>query len=81
MQRSPMRTTGSVTMLWPGTMPAEMLTWGPTSVSFPMEIHLSPNSAPGGKARQLPGPKWPKRRAPLSSGPMAPYRATQSRPA
>jgi hypothetical protein len=26
MQRSPIRTTGSVTIFWPGTMPAEMLT-------------------------------------------------------
>jgi hypothetical protein len=26
MQRSPMVTTGSVTINWPGTMPAEMLT-------------------------------------------------------
>ena len=59
MHRSPMLTTGSVTMVWPGTIPAEMLTWGPTRVSRPMWIHRWPKTAPVGKARQLPGPKAP----------------------
>ncbi len=63
MHRSPMRTTGSVTMVWPGTIPAEMLTWGPTRVSWPTWIHRSPKTAPVGKARQLPG------RTPRTGGP------------
>ena len=54
MHRSPMRTTGSVTMVWPGTMPAEMLVCGPISVSRPIRIQRSPKMAPGGNARQLP---------------------------
>lgn len=81
MHRSPMRTTGSETILWPGTIPAEMLTWGPTSVSRPTSIQRSPKMAPGGKARQLPDPKAPNRAAGTSPGPMAPCRATQCHPA
>ncbi len=77
MQRSPMRTTGSVTIVCPGTIPAEMLTWGPTRVSWPRWIHRSPKTAPVGKARQLPEPKAPNRWASRSSGPVAPWRAIQ----
>src|SRR5665213_1957347 len=81
MHRSPMRTTGSVTMIWPGTIPAEMLTWGPTTVSCPTWIHRSPKTAPVGKARQLPWPNAPNRVASRSSGPVAPCRASQFQPA
>jgi hypothetical protein len=72
MHRLPIRTTGSVTICWPGTIPAEMLTCGPTSVSSPMWIHRSPNTAPVGKARQLPRPNAPNREARASPGPTAP---------
>jgi len=70
-----------VTICCPGTIPAEMLTWGPTRVSAPMAIHCSPKIAPGGKARQLPGPKLPNRLAAVSLGPVAPCSANQLQPA
>ncbi len=35
-QRSPMRTTGSVTHSWPGTIPADSVTCGPMTVPVPM---------------------------------------------
>ena len=70
-----------MTIFWPGTMPAEMLTWGPTRVSRPRWIHRSPKIAPGGKARQLPEPNAPNRAARRSPGPMAPCRAVQLQPA
>jgi hypothetical protein len=72
MHRLPMLTTGSVTICWPGTIPAEMLTYGPHRVSSPRWIHRSPKMAPGGKDRQLPRPNDPKRAARVSSGPIAP---------
>src|SRR5665213_2149567 len=78
MQRSPMLTTGSLTIFCPGTMPAERLTDGPISVSLPMWIQRCPKTAPSGKARQLPAPKDPNRRARPSPGPTAPLRATHS---
>ena len=37
-QRSPMRTTGSVTHSWPGTMPADSDTLGPIMVPAPMRM-------------------------------------------
>ncbi len=74
MQRSPIRTTGSVIMRWPGTMPAEMLTCGPINVSLPIRIHCSPKMAPGGNTRQLPLPNAPNRSAITSPGPTAPWR-------
>ncbi|HUY67538.1 MAG TPA: hypothetical protein VMV06_12020 [Acidimicrobiales bacterium] len=70
-----------MTMSCPGTIPAEMLTCGPTSVSAPMAIHCSPKIAPGGKARQLPSPKLPNRLAAASPGPVAPCSANHLQPA
>lgn len=67
-------------MRCPGTMPAEMLTWGPTSVSRPIQIHCSPKMAPGGKARQLPSPNAPNRLANTSPGPTAPWLDNQFQP-
>jgi len=81
MQRSPMLTTGSVTMVWPGTMPALMLVCGPMSVSRPIRIQRSPKMAPGGNAMQLPDPNAPKRWAGRSPGPIAPCLVVQSQAA
>jgi hypothetical protein len=78
MQRSPMLTTGSVTIVWPGTMPALMPVCGPMSVSLPIRIQRSPKTAPGGNARQLPGPNAPKRDAGRSPGPIAPCLEAQA---
>ena len=33
-----MRTTGSVTISWPGAMPADRLAWGPMMVPAPIEM-------------------------------------------
>lgn len=72
-QRAPIRTTGPSPMSWPGAMPAERLTCGPINVPSPMLIQRSPNTAPGGKAIQLPAPKaanFPARALPGVTAPV-----------
>ncbi len=60
-QRSPIRTTGSLTITWPGTIPADSDTFGPIIVPAPMWMERSLTSAVAGKQMTLPAPKAPKR--------------------
>ena len=78
--RSPIDTTGSLTICWPGAMPADSDTYGPIMVWLPIRIQRSLKMAPGGKAIRLPSPKAPKRRARGWFGPMAPRSQTQLQP-
>src|ERR1700742_4900535 len=61
-QRSPIRSSVAGPSSWPGTVPAEIVTCWPTTVSAPISIHRSPKIAPGGKTSTDPGPNAANRR-------------------
>src|SRR6266516_3247521 len=47
-QRSPIRSTGTGPRSWPGTIPADRLTWAPIRVPSPIVIQRSPKIERGG---------------------------------
>ena len=55
-QRSPIRSTGTGPRSWPGTIPADRLTWAPIRVPSPIMIQRSPKTEPGGNAAIEPRP-------------------------
>ena len=71
-QRSPIRTTGSDAITWPGAIPAVRQACGPTIVPSPIRMYRSLYVAPCGNVSTLPRPNAPNRRPSGSSGPIAP---------
>ena len=55
-QRSPIRSTGTGPRSWPGTIPADRLTWAAIRVPSPIMIQRSPKTEPGGNAAIEPRP-------------------------
>lgn len=78
-QRSPIDTTGSVTQVWPGTMPAESATCGPIIVPAPIRMYRSFMIVVGGKQITLPSPNAPKRLPRRVAGPIAAHATAVSR--
>ena len=77
-QRSPIRTTGLVTMSCPGPIPADKVTSAAISTSSPIHIHFSPKPEPVGHEMLEPLPNFPNRFERISFGPITAKRVKNS---